>query len=585
MKKALLATILFLGMLFCIPVFAHAERINSFSSSIIIGQTSVMVTEEISYNFEDALRHGIYRDIPLRNRDGSFLDIENISVTNQAGQSVPFIQENQGTTLHIKIGDAHTLITGTQVYRIAYTVTNAMVAYPEFDELYWNATGNKWQVPIDQAMVNVTYDESFPSDSVVRSACYYGREYSNNSCVIQTISGQPQQLRATQKNLNPGEGVSVAIGIKKGVITIPERTGSTDSNATDRSSKGKDLLEKVALILGLTLVVLLIARWFEVYLRGYRGVIIPEYEPPQGLTPIQVGTIVDGTTDGSDITATIISLAERGCVTIEYIEQQGFLVNQTDYRFTFVKKPDTADVVDQMVLETLFIVPNPEPGASRTAKEIQGFGQGISSLFLNTQMMRKKLIQNIKGATFDQLVERGLVMRKRLPIMSQIGLAVTALLIVVTFMLLAQGSELGYLGFIVSIWFVLMHGATRTMVTPEGRAVMGHIKGFKWFLSVTDRDRFDFHNAPERKPETFMKYLPYAIALGVENKWAKQFDGITIPEPNWYHGRPGTFSAMSFTHQLGMMNAAVSGFAGNRSASGGGGFSGGGSGGGGGGSW
>jgi uncharacterized membrane protein len=99
-----------------------------------------------------------------------------------------------------------------------------------------------------------------------------------------------------------------------------------------------------------------------------------------------------------------------------------------------------------------------------------------------------------------------------------------------------------------------------------------------------------FHNAPEKRPETFEAFLPYALVLGVENSWAKEFDGMYMTPPSWYEGYPGgAFNTLMFTHTLSQFTTvASSSFTSTPSStggSGGGGFSGGGGGGGGGGSW
>jgi uncharacterized membrane protein len=126
--------------------------------------------------------------------------------------------------------------------------------------------------------------------------------------------------------------------------------------------------------------------------------------------------------------------------------------------------------------------------------------------------------------------------------------------------------------------------------TPLGAETKDDILGFKLFLSVTEKDRLDFHNAPERSPEQFMEFLPYAIALGIENKWAAQFASIYIPEPSWYHGGVhGPFLASAFvsdlSHFSGSVSSSFTSASRGGSGSGGGGSSGGGFGGGGGGSW
>jgi len=159
------------------------------------------------------------------------------------------------------------------------------------------------------------------------------------------------------------------------------------------------------------------------------------------------------------------------------------------------------------------------------------------------------------------------------------------------------GSQLGFIpvvSIVVSCIIIALFGMQMSKKTKLGAETKDYILGFKLFLSVTEKDRLDFHNAPEKNPEQFMEFLPYAIALGVENKWAKQFENIYITQPSWYQGNmAGAFVASSFVSHMtdfsksvntGMAyvskSAASGGFGG-----GGGGFSGGGFGGGGGGSW
>ena len=60
----------------------------------------------------------------------------------------------------------------------------------------------------------------------------------------------------------------------------------------------------------------------------------------------------------------------------------------------------------------------------------------------------------------------------------------------------------------------------------EGRKVMDQIDGFKQYLSVAEEDRLEFLNPPKKTPELFETFLPYAIALDVENSWAKRFTGV-----------------------------------------------------------
>jgi uncharacterized membrane protein YgcG len=133
--------------------------------------------------------------------------------------------------------------------------------------------------------------------------------------------------------------------------------------------------------------------------------------------------------------------------------------------------------------------------------------------------------------------------------------------------------------------------------TKEGRAVLDRIAGFKQYLSITERERLDRMNPPEDTPELFERYLPYAIALGVENRWADRFAGVLAAAAAqghqgfaWYAGssdpwsNPGRFTE-SVGSSLASTISSASTAPGSSSGSGGGGSSGGGGGGGGGGGW
>jgi uncharacterized membrane protein YgcG len=133
--------------------------------------------------------------------------------------------------------------------------------------------------------------------------------------------------------------------------------------------------------------------------------------------------------------------------------------------------------------------------------------------------------------------------------------------------------------------------------TVEGRAVLDRIAGFKQYLSITERERLDRMNAPDDTPELFERFLPYAIALGVENRWADRFAGILAAAAAqgqrrfaWYAGssspwsNPGSFVG-TVGSSLASTISSASTAPGSSSGSGGGGSSGGGGGGGGGGGW
>ena len=153
----------------------------------------------------------------------------------------------------------------------------------------------------------------------------------------------------------------------------------------------------------------------------------------------------------------------------------------------------------------------------------------------------------------------------------------------------------GLLCFVLALPLVLSAFWWISAPTREGRAVLDRIAGFKQYLSIAEGERLDRMTPHERTPELFERYLPYAIALGVENRWADRFRGVLAAASaqqgasqgfTWYSGSSSPWSdADGFVGSVGSSLASSVGSASTAPGSGGGGFSGGGGGGGGGGGW
>lgn len=133
--------------------------------------------------------------------------------------------------------------------------------------------------------------------------------------------------------------------------------------------------------------------------------------------------------------------------------------------------------------------------------------------------------------------------------------------------------------------------------TRDGAKLLDRIDGFRWYLGVAEKQELDSRYKPESRPELFAAYLPYAVALDVENAWADRFADALTPmqmreaQPTWYHGTSDFSSAGLAGFSSGLssgLSSAISSAStspGSSSGGGGGGSSGGGGGGGGGGGW
>ncbi len=545
-----------------------ADSIKEFTSDITVQQDGTFeVVETIIYDFGDAQRHGIFRTIPLEHSQEAsvwykkrYIEVEVSSVTID-GNATQYTDKVSEGEINIKIGDPDRTITGEHTYVIKYSVAGGLTYTDEKNpDLYWNATGNDWP----GSMLSTHVSVSGPVGSLRNEqACYRGRAGETKACDSILLDGDI--VLFTSSNLSAGEGITIAQSLNGSLIQ-------------------ENIIERVPFYISMVPFLFTFLGWL--LYRGYRfntahdteDTIIAQYEPYPGVLPMYSGVVVDGKLDPKDITAGILHLAQEGFLKIKKTQKKVmFLFEVDDYEVTLLQDAgDAPTSFHKEILSMLF--PTGEEG------EVTSLGE----LKKNTSQQKKnyQTLQNLKSAINEDLLEQGFFesafkLQKNYVIGS---FAFLALLIYLSF---KYGGELG-----VVLVFVLLMGVGiifASMVyrrrTVQGYKAKRHIKGFKEFLSVTDKERFAFHDAPEKSPQLFMQYLPYAVALGVEEKWAKVFKDISIASPDWYEDSAhGTFAASSLTRDIGAFSSSFASSSGTAPSSGGG-TSGGGSGGGGGGSW
>jgi hypothetical protein len=550
---------------------ASAEEIVRFSSDIVAkNDASMMVTETIEYNFGDASRHGIYRDIPteyvtkLGAKQSINIKVESVTDESEKGYAsdTPYEESSSGGVLDIKIGDPNTLVSGQHTYVIRYRVLYAFGYFDSYDELYWNATGNGWQVPIGRAEAKLTLPENVPKDKA-ETSCYLGAYGSSESCDASAAFDGHSYIASAPRGLEPGEGLTIAVGFPKGIIR--------EIGATERV--WNFIKDNPAVILPFFVFGFMFRRWYR-YGRDPegRGTIIPEYDMPKGLSLLETAGLMKSSISAEHISAGIVDLAVRGYLKIRKTEKKILIFSSDDYAFTRTDK-GVEDAIDRQLLEALF------GGADSFGKEVE-----LSSL----KQKFYKSIPEIDTLVIGRLVEKKYFEKNPKSI---IGWYILYGVIGggVAFFLFSQ-SAVSVIAIIVSLVIYFIFAVLMPRVTKEGAIMKEYIAGLKEYLSIAEKNRIEFHNAPEKRPEIFEKLLPIAMVLGVEKLWAKEFEDMYTTEPSWYSDAHGVaFSASAFTSDLGSFQTAASqtlGSApGGSSGSGGGGFSGGGGGGGGGGSW
>lgn len=546
--------------------FATAEKITSFDGKIEINSDSTIdVKETIAYDFGNQQKHGIFRFIPVKYkaRGGNYnLRISDIKITDENGTPQNFTISSEGENIKFQIGDADKFVSGEKNYVINYVIRRAVNYFPDHDELYWNFTGDQWPVPIGSATLRIILPENAKEN--LQYKCFEGVFGATNECAA-SASGNILEYKSTGA-MNSGEGMTVVAGWPKGITPEPTFFQKFWDIAKDNWT----------LFAPIIVFVLMYRLWSK---RGRdpkgRGTIIAQYEPPDKLAPAEVGTMLDGSADRKDVSSTIIDLAVNKFLKIKRDEKKGFL-GTTSVEYVFIRLKDE------------------EPERNFEKEVMKGiFGSDKEKKLSDLKNKFYKTLSTVVGQLYENVTQKGYYAKNPNTVF---GLWIAAAIIGGALMAGIFGSlqnGWGVFSGIVSGIIILIFGWLMPAVTKKGAELKENILGFKDFLSVTETDRLKFHNAPEKNPQMFEKFLSYAMVLGVEKEWAKQFEGIYNQQPDWYEDSSGrAFNAIILSSMISdFSNTAGAAMASQpSSASGGGsGFSGGGGGGGfgggGGGSW
>jgi uncharacterized protein (TIGR04222 family) len=576
LSPALRARFAFLALcVLAAPVAAQKSMtIDRYDARVVVlADGRIDVTETITATFQGTW-NGIYRKVPLDYRNGQgfnwSIGLELVSATDGEGRPLRTEQLRDRHYLKFKMwipGASN----ATRTVVLHYVASNALRFFEDHDELYWNATGDEW----DYALGEVTAEVTLPDGaSGIRYTAFNGVYGANAQDAIIEATGRTIRFSMPRK-LEFREGLTVVVGWDKGLI--PEPTILDRVLAFFRSNWPAAIpIPVFALMFWL---------WWTRGRDPRRRPIMAQYEPPPGLTPAEAGTITDESVDMRDITATLVDLAVRGYLRIEEKEEQkvlGIFGGGTEYWFHRTKdQKEWAALAphEQRVLEGVF-------GMSGTVVQLADL---VNEFY--------EEIGGIKSGVMKRLVEKHYY-RSRPDQVRGGWVAVGVILgLVLAFVGSAVGANFGFtpvpfiFAGVCSGLIIVVFGYNMPARTESGTRTLEHVLGFEEFLARVDSDRFA---RVVKTPEMFERFLPYAMAFGVEKQWTKAFKEIFTEPPNWYAGSHlNAFNAMTFSRSLSTMtheassamtsqprSSSGSGFS---SGGGGGGSSGGGGGGGGGG--
>jgi uncharacterized membrane protein YgcG len=616
----------------------HRERILEFHSLITIhADRSVVVRETIRVESAgERIRRGIFRTFPTgyRDRFGNRVKVgfEVLEVLRD-GRRETYHIETGWREVKVYIGQEDVFLEpGKYTYTLAYRTDRQIGFFDDFDELYWNVTGNEWDFTIEKASAEVV----LPGRArILDTAAYTGpRGSRGRDFTISRTEERRVTIRATRA-LEPGEGLTIAVSWPKGIIPEPtwrERTGYLL----------KDNTSALAALMGLLIVLLYYGMaWMMVGVDPPRGILVPQFAPPEGYSPAAARYVMGMGYSDRVFAAALVNMAVKGYLTIE----------EKDKVYTLRRTGTDESALsggERKIARKLFSggssIEMKQENHGKIGGAIKALKKSLEADFekINFRLNTKWLIPGmvltlgvfaamvitarIKGqAAFMALwlslwsigvFFLGMVVIRAWKAVMAAGRgtgwlqALGALFITGFALPFFIGEVVGIVGFAqatspaaAAIFLMIVTAGflfQRLLKAPtvQGRKVMDRIEGLKMYLETAEQDRLERLNPPDRTPELFEKFLPYALALGVENSWSEQFAEVLSSSasgdgeyrPVWYTGGDTrSFSPGAMASDLGSsFSSAISSSAtapGSSSGSGGGGSSGGGGGGGGGGGW
>ncbi len=629
---------LLLLLFLVIPAMAE-ERILDYHSDIeVFADGSMQVTETIRARSEQKeIKRGIYRDFPTDYRDrlGNRYRVgfEVIEVRRD-GRPEPWQTKPQDKGVRVYIGNRNVFLdSGDYTYALTYRTNRQLGFFDDHDELYWNVTGNHWAFPIESVSARVILPEGLHSEQLEAEA-YTGSLGAKGQDYRSSVDYDGSVHFETTRPFKKGEGLTIVVSWPKGYVHEP--TSREEINYLLRDNRSWVIfLVGLAVLLGYYLLA-----WIMVGRDPQTGIVITRYEPPPDLSPASARFVERMGYDHKAFAAALVNLAVKGLVEISE-DGKEFTLKRTS------KEAGSLAPGEQAILKKLF---HNLKGGSITLEQKKhatirkALKAHKAALQRNSEMLY--FMRNrgwlLPGILFSLLIFGGVIYGLPNTDLKMTGLFLSIWLTFWTLGVFTLGkkvwqswrtvnSPLDAIGAVIITCFSIPFFSAEVVVTwllatkvsvtipatllsvmavnllfhyllkaptRAGRRLLDQLEGFRQFLDVAEREEMNFRNPPEKTPELFERFLPYALALDVEQHWMERFAGhfMLLEErgehyqPAWYHGNNwrvhdlGSFGD-SLGSSLGSAVGTSSSAPGSSSGSGGGGSSGGGGGGGGGGGW
>jgi uncharacterized membrane protein YgcG len=569
-------------LFFCLPrtSYARSWQISDFHDTMTVAHDgSLAVSERITVQFEGEF-HGIFRDIPIEypgpHGTNFTLFLKITGITDDIGNKLRYESHTSNGYRHLKIYVPNA-VDASRIVQIDYIVRNAVRYFDNYDEFYWNVTGNDWPVPIDHASAFVRFPENAAGS--LRAQAFTGTYGSTQHEASAEVNGAVTSFETTSPLPMRG-GLTVDVYIPKGILAEPSAF----------TRLGWFIGSNPVIFLPLWTFAVMFAMWW------YKGrdpdpgqSVAPMYEPPRGISPAEAGTLIDDTVNPRDITSTIIDLAVRGFIKIEEVNEPGILFHHKDYVLHLLidrSKWTGLAPHERVMLENIFVGDVPSTRLSSLKNHF----------YIALPAIRQDIMASLRQKGMYLLDPESANAYSFVAIIVIVGLFAALQFFGIADFFNSIG--LLVISVLVSALIWWLFARQMTAKTMNGARTRIAILGFQEFIRRVDADRLK-----RMPPDTFEKYLPFAMALGIEQIWAHKFAGLIQNPPSWYMSPApypvGGFNPIFFTNSMHLMSndmhqvfvsaprasSTGSGWSGGGFSGGGGGFSGGGFGGGGGGAF
>ena len=591
----------------------------------------VKVNEDNSYEYTETVGfvfntpgHGIFRNIPetfdgISERIGDgWCDTDNVETYSEDGYYV------------LQMGDGDRYVNGKHEYKFGYTITMRDDRDTDGDYLYIDVLPVDWQTPIAKSDITIHMPKKINKNDVK----VYGGTYSSTMLpdnITWDMDGN-KTIKVSGEDLDKGEGITLLVDLPEGYWV---------------GAWSNDSCKTTGIVACLIFAALFILLWF---LFGRKQDIVQtvEFHPPEGVTPAEIGLMIDGHLDKKDMVSMFMYFAQNGFMKITQKQKKNFEFKKLseirgEKRFAeilfdgiFGEGAAIGTKVSTLNLGTDFgesylaacDIVEDDFGTARDAKSerLQRIAGILLYVFVIIMCANAySYMLRPEGYIFGSLLT-GLAcafitgkLRKRYKNRAsgkKVGMIVYWVIDAVLLAMTATGIGSGFESAVAGVLFFAAFGACQVFnvyyekYSDNAAKYMGKILGLREFIKTAELDQLNA--LVEENPDYYYDILPYAYVLGLTDKWAKKFENIPIPTPNWFIGADATNTMMGSMYMANCMNglntAAInavgasmphvslgggsdsgggwlSGGGGGFSGGGGGGFSGGGAGGGGGGSW